>query len=59
MPAFILGVAQNVIRELYARRRQMGEAVPADDAELMTPSHERFFIDREVQVWQSEGQSNG
>jgi RNA polymerase sigma factor (sigma-70 family) len=50
LPAFILGVARNVIRELYARRRQMGDAVPAEEAELTTPSHERAFIDREVQV---------
>ena len=50
LPAFILGVARNVIRELYARRRQMGDAVPAEDAELTVPSHERSFLDREVQV---------
>lgn len=49
LPAFILGVARNVIRELYARRRQMGDAVPAEEAELTIPSHERFFLDREVQ----------
>lgn len=50
LPAFILGVARNVIRELFARRRQMGNAVPAEEAELATPSHERIFIDHEVQV---------
>lgn len=50
LPAFILGVARNVIRELYARRRQMGEAVPAEEADLATPSHERHFLNREVQV---------
>src|SRR5579872_2079586 len=46
LPAFILGVARNVLRELYARRRQMGDAVPAEEAELTTPSHEHNFIDR-------------
>lgn len=50
LPAFILGVARNVIRELYARRRQMGDAVPAEEAELAIPSHESVFLDREVQV---------
>jgi len=50
LPAFILGVARNVLRELYARRRQMGDAVPADEAELTTPSHEHNFIDNEVRT---------
>jgi RNA polymerase sigma factor (sigma-70 family) len=50
LPAFILGVTRNVIRELNARRRRLGDAVPAEEAELVTPSHERFFIDREVQA---------
>ncbi|HEV2279221.1 MAG TPA: sigma-70 family RNA polymerase sigma factor [Acidobacteriaceae bacterium] len=50
LPAFILGVARNVIRELYARRRQMGDAVPAEEADLTTPSHERNFLDQEVRV---------
>lgn len=50
LPAFILGVARNVIRETYARRRRLGDAVPAEEADLTVPSHERTFIDHEVQV---------
>lgn len=50
LPGFILGVAKNVIRELYARRRQMGDAVPAEEADLSIPSHERTYLDQEVQT---------
>jgi RNA polymerase sigma factor (sigma-70 family) len=50
LPAFIIGVTRNVLNELYARRRQAGEVVPPDAAGLTTPSHERLFLDREVQV---------
>src|SRR5262245_58872005 len=48
LPAFILGVARNVLNELYARRRQRGEAVEPEAAGLTAPSHERSFLDREV-----------
>lgn len=48
--SFILGVTRNVLRELYAKRRQQGDAVPAEEAELSTPSHERLFLDQEVRV---------
>lgn len=47
---FILGVTRNVLRELYAKRRQMGDAVPADEADLAIPSHERVFLDQEVRI---------
>ena len=46
--SFVLGVTRNVLRELYAKRRQMGESVPVDEAELAVPSHERAFLDQEV-----------
>lgn len=47
---FILGVTRNVLRELYARRVQSGEVVAPDAADLASPSHERFFLDQEVQL---------
>jgi len=50
LPAFILGVARNVIRELYARRRRIGDAVPAADEVLIAPSHEEIWIDHEVRI---------
>ena len=49
LPAFVIGVTRNVLNELYARRRQAGVVVPPDAAGLVAPSHERFFLDREVQ----------
>ncbi len=48
LPAFILGVTRNILREFYARRRQAGEVVEADADELTSPSHEGAFLDREV-----------
>ena len=48
--SFILGVTRNVLRELYAKRRQMGDSIPADEAELATPSHEHIFLDQEVRT---------
>ncbi len=50
LPAFILGVTRNVLRELYARRSKSGETVPPEAAGLSAPSHERLFLDREVQL---------
>lgn len=50
LPAFILGVTRNVLRELYVRRRRTGETVSADETNLVTASHERMFLDREVQL---------
>jgi RNA polymerase sigma-70 factor, ECF subfamily len=49
LPAFILGVMRNVLKELYARRRQAGDAVQPDAAHVTAPSHERWFLDQEVQ----------
>jgi RNA polymerase sigma factor (sigma-70 family) len=50
LPAFILGVMRNVLNELYARRRQAGDVVAPETAELTAPSHERLFLDREVRA---------
>jgi RNA polymerase sigma-70 factor, ECF subfamily len=50
LPAFILGVTRNVLNELYARRRQAGDVVSPDAAGLAAPSHERLFLDQQVQV---------
>jgi RNA polymerase sigma factor (sigma-70 family) len=50
LPSFILGVARNVIRETFARRQRLGEAVPAEEAELAIPSHEGFYLDQEVRI---------
>ena len=50
LPAFILGVTRNVLRELYARRNQGGEVVELFPEHLSTPSHERMLLDREVRV---------
>lgn len=48
--SFVLGVTHNVMRELYAKRRQIGDVIPADEAELAIPSHEQVFLDQEVRV---------
>ena len=48
--SFILGVTRNVLRELYAKRRQMGDSIPADEAGLATPSHEHILLDQEVRT---------
>ena len=48
LSAFILGVMRNVLNELFAKRRQMGEVVAPEAAGLTAPSHERLFLDREV-----------
>jgi RNA polymerase sigma-70 factor (ECF subfamily) len=48
--SFVLGVTHNVLRELYARRRQIGDVIPAEEAEVTTPSHEQVFFDNEVRV---------
>jgi RNA polymerase sigma factor (sigma-70 family) len=50
LPGFILGVSRNVLRELYAQRRQSEEPVSTDDINLVTASHERLFLDREVKL---------
>jgi len=50
LPAFIIGVTRNVLNELYARRRQTGEVLTPEAVNLTAPSHERLFLDREVQL---------
>lgn len=50
LPAFIVGVTRNVLRELYARRAQSGDTVAPEAVDLASPSHERLFLDREVQL---------
>ena len=46
--AFVLGVTRNVLRELYAKRRQGGDAIPAEEAGLAIPSHEQVYLDQEI-----------
>lgn len=50
LPGFILGVTRNVLRELYARRAQADTIVEPDQVSLSFPSHERIFLDQEVEV---------
>jgi len=50
LPGFILGVTRNVLRELYARRTRAADAIPPEAVGLTAPSHERLFLDREVQL---------
>ena len=50
LPAFILGVTRNVLRELFVRRSRAGNDVSADEANLVTPSHEGLFLDQEAQL---------
>ena len=50
LPAFILGVTRNVLRELYARRKQAGEEISTEDVHLASASQEHSFFSREVQL---------
>jgi RNA polymerase sigma-70 factor (ECF subfamily) len=50
LPGFILGVTRNVLRELYVRRTQSGNTISPETAGLAAPSHERVFLDQEVQL---------
>ena len=50
LPSFILAVARNVVRELFARRQRLGETIPPEEAEVAIPSHEGFYLDEEVRV---------
>jgi RNA polymerase sigma factor (sigma-70 family) len=50
LSGFILGVSRNVLRELYVRRRQAGDDISSAAANLITASHEHFFLDREVRL---------
>jgi RNA polymerase sigma-70 factor, ECF subfamily len=49
LPAFILGTTRNVLYELFSRRRQAGQTTDPEDADLSLPSHEKLFLDSEVQ----------
>lgn len=49
LPAFILGTTRNVLHELFSRRRQAGKTTDPEDADLSLPSHEKLFLDSEVQ----------
>jgi RNA polymerase sigma-70 factor (ECF subfamily) len=48
LPGFIVGVTRNVLRELYARRSQTGNAADATAEEAAGPSHEKLFLDQET-----------
>ena len=49
LPAFILGTTRNVLYELFSRRKQAGHSTDPEDAGLCQPSHEKLFLDSEVQ----------
>jgi len=49
LPAFIVGTTRNVLHELFSRRRQAGKTTDPEDADLSLPSHEKLFLDSEVQ----------
>ena len=49
LPGFIVGVARNILRELYARRSQAGAAADHSVIEAAAPSHEKLFLDHETQ----------
>jgi len=49
LPAFILGTTRNVLHELFSRRRQTGKTTEPETAGLAIPSHEKLFLDSEVQ----------
>ena len=51
LPAFIVGVTRNVLRELYVHRSRTGETIEDEpDAGPAAPSHERVLLDQEVQL---------
>jgi RNA polymerase sigma-70 factor, ECF subfamily len=47
--SFILGTMRNVLRELFLRQRKAGQTTPPDEVDLTVPSHEKLFLDSEVQ----------
>ena len=49
LPGFIVGVTRNVLRELYARRSHAGAGADQSLFEATAPSHEKLFLDHEVQ----------
>jgi len=50
LPAFIFGTTRNVLHELFSRRKQVGKTTDPEDADLSLPSHEKLFLDSEVQL---------
>jgi RNA polymerase sigma-70 factor (ECF subfamily) len=50
LPAFILGTTRNVLHELFSRRqRAANTSADAESADVSIPSHEKLFLDAEVQ----------
>lgn len=49
LASFILGTTRNVLHELFLRRRQAEKCMEPDSVQLTTPSHEKHFLDSEVQ----------
>lgn len=49
LASFILGTTRNVLHELFQRRKQAGITKEPEAADLSTPSHEKQFLDAEVQ----------
>jgi RNA polymerase sigma-70 factor (ECF subfamily) len=49
LASFILGTTRNVLHELFLRRKQAGKTTEAENVELTAPSHEKHFLDSEVQ----------
>ena len=50
LSAFIVGVARNVLREIYVHRNRAGQTLQPEAAGLAAPSHERLFLDQEVEL---------
>ena len=50
LPGFILVVTRNVLRELYVQHSRIAQAVQPEAAGLASPSHERLFLDHEVEL---------
>ena len=47
--SYILGTTRNILHELFLRRKQAGKTTEPENVELTTPSHEKHFLDSEVQ----------
>jgi RNA polymerase sigma-70 factor (ECF subfamily) len=49
LASFILGTTRNILHELFLRRKQTGKTTEPENVELTIPSHEKHFLDSEVQ----------
>jgi RNA polymerase sigma-70 factor, ECF subfamily len=49
LASFILGTTRNVLHELFLRRKQAEKGTDPENVALTTPSHEKHFLDSEVQ----------